>query len=239
MSFTLSPNTLITAVSFPSARFDASLGPLALASREATSDHYLEVDQSPRHQDKLACFRCFRLLPKSSVGHGHSRGRRGKNGTRPELRGTRFCWECATKHRLYPELRAVKKDGMWWYLCHRCGVYKLRSEICERAYCSPRSPTAGNSVFEEFPLRLQKQIFRLLDYRDAIRLAQTSHHFHAALHPAEDAPIQSRYLFVRILERPHLFAPRGDGAVSPASRSSLGTSSPRKHDTLTPGGELG
>jgi hypothetical protein len=187
----------IISLSTTNRAFHLSLDPDAVASTDARRSFYLKAERFPQHRDRLTCFTCYRLLPSSSFGERQARGRRGKNGSRPDLASTRFCWECASAHRLYEHLRAIKKGGLLWYLCHRCGEFKLRSQRCERDRCSPPREIGQKSAFEMLPLDLQKRIFGMLDYEDAIYLSQTNQYFHSAVKPVEDTTVRSRYLFVR------------------------------------------
>ena len=51
------------------------------------------------------------------------------------------------------------------------------------------------SIIERLPFELQLGIFDLLDYQDAIRLAQVNHYFHNTIFP-QDWPVADKEAFV-------------------------------------------
>ena len=189
----------------------AATNPAELVPTAEKLDFFLRVERFQQHADKLACFTCFRMLPRDDFARSMQLGRHGKSSGAKHKRTRRFCWTCAAAHRLYADCLPVRKGPFCYYLCHRCGRFSLPSERCGADAC--RSPVAvgvgvgvgvavsATSKLQELPGAVQQRILSMLGYRDAIMLAQTSRYFHEAVDP-QDCAIRSKFLFVgRIAQR--------------------------------------
>ncbi|KAK4460750.1 hypothetical protein QBC42DRAFT_347770 [Cladorrhinum samala] len=115
-------------LSFTTRALHASLDPRTLCSSETITSFYLQAERYPQNirAARLTCFRCLELLPLDRFADSQRRGPRGRNGHDARRRSSRFCFDCAAKHKLYAHLRGVKRGGLTWYLCHLCGRWKQK-----------------------------------------------------------------------------------------------------------------
>lgn len=190
---------------------NVTIDPITVATQSAKVAFFLEAERFPQHNDpcRLACFRCWKLLPKDQFGRSQVKDRMGKNSTsgKPLLRSNRFCWDCGANYQLYPEHRSIRKGSYFWYLCYECGEYKMRSQRCVRqeideaewAYkmvkrCG-KSIESTTSAIEQLPSTIMERILQRLHYQDSIMLSQTNHHFEAIVSP-QSCGLRDKYLFV-------------------------------------------
>jgi len=198
--------------------------PMTVASDETKRTFFLRAERFPQHSagaGRLTCFTCWRLLPRDAFGDGEATGRKGKWAAAHHRRfaGHRFCWTCAAAHRLYPDNQAIRKGPHLWYLCHDCGLFKLRSQRCERnpqpavaaaadgrprvdRICTPPLAAPAPSPLERLPAALQQRVFGHLGYRDAVMLAQTSRRLQGAVDP-QAASLGDKVDFVRAQHAAH------------------------------------
>ena len=181
----------------------AATNPKELVSTGEKLDFFLRVERFDQHADKLACFTCFRILPRDEFARSMQLGRHGKRSGARHKRTRRFCWACAAAHRLYDDRLPVRKGPFRYYLCHRCGRFGLPSERCGAEACRGRNVAAAapeTSRLQALPGAVQQRIFSMLGYRDAIVLAQTSRYFKEVVDPQRCA-IRSKFLFVERVVR--------------------------------------
>ena len=196
----------------------AATNPTELVSTGEKHDFFLRVERFKQHADKLACFTCFRILPRDDFARSMQLGRHGKSSGARHKRTQRFCWTCAAAHRLYSDRLPVRKGSFCYYLCHRCGQFNLPSERCSADACRPPPVVVAippkPSKLQELPGAVQQRIFSMLEYRDAIRLAQTNSYFHEAVDP-QSCAIHSKFVLVeRVVQRRRRLtgSPRGSWA---------------------------
>jgi hypothetical protein len=114
-----------------------AINPDELCPLEDKTAFYLQAELFPQHEERLACFACWRMLDKNKFGDSKRRGRYGKYSPNHTggAREKRFCWECGVQGRRYGHLKRVNKDGVGYYPCHRCGVARVGRERCLREGC--------------------------------------------------------------------------------------------------------
>ena len=187
------------------------IDPLLVASHSTKVAFFLEVERYPQYNDtgRLACFRCWKLLPKDYFGTNQTKNRMGKNSAswKPLIRCKRFCWDCGARDRLYLEQRGIRKGGYLWYLCYECGEYKLKSQRCVQEETDEegnvilvkrcgKSTKSRPSTIEQLPSGIMKRILEPLKYKDCIMLSQTNRYFKALVTP-QNCAIRDKFLFVR------------------------------------------
>ncbi|KAH9900444.1 hypothetical protein F4778DRAFT_142560 [Xylariomycetidae sp. FL2044] len=170
----------------------------------------IKAEQFPCNRDLLACFTCRRLKTRDHFGDKQRAGRKAKSATQPSWYPPaylRFCWDCAARHRRHQHSSSVKKGKQPHYLCwrchrwsphhRRCGVpgdpgnadYRDRDWVCW--------PEGATPELEALPADIQRRIFGLLGYRDALALSGTSRYFRSAVDPAQQSALHDRYRFTR------------------------------------------
>ncbi|KAK0671879.1 hypothetical protein QBC41DRAFT_300074 [Cercophora samala] len=135
--------------------FHCSLDPDTLLPHSSKVAFYQEVERFPRYRAHLACFKCFRLLhARKSFIDSHRTGSRGKYGQDPSCKSKRACWDCIIRHKLLPQGTGASKDGLRWYLCHRCESWRLQSQRCRKAHRQPipqgAYPTTAAEIHEQY-----------------------------------------------------------------------------------------
>ncbi|KAL1840502.1 hypothetical protein VTJ49DRAFT_415 [Mycothermus thermophilus] len=107
----------------------AVVHPDYLLPREDKLAYYHHAEQTfAQHTGKLVCFVCFRFLPPDAFGDSMRTGPKGRYGKDVMKQRARFCWECGVGGRRYRHLKAVKKGGLEYFPCYKCGVARQRGE---------------------------------------------------------------------------------------------------------------
>ncbi|KAK4199298.1 hypothetical protein QBC40DRAFT_255233 [Triangularia verruculosa] len=116
----------------------SSLDPDSLLSHSAKLDFYQRVERFSRYRAHLTCFKCFRLLPaRESFIDTHRTGPRGKYEKGFGRKSQRACCDCIILHKLLPQGTGAFKEGLRWYLCHRCKSWKLCTQRCRKVHKLP------------------------------------------------------------------------------------------------------
>lgn len=113
--------------------FRRIVDPDAMLPGPAKHSYYLGIDASARSAPNLVCFSCYSLLPPRAFGDSQRTGRKGRMAAewgKRDYKGHRICFACAARDKLYAHLAPVKRFGIRYYLCHRCGRYGTSSRRC-------------------------------------------------------------------------------------------------------------
>ena len=110
-------------LSLANSRLRQSLHPDALCPLPAKFAFFQQVEKYQQHMYRLACFRCWRLLPRQAFTDSHRCGRRGKNSLSLSKQRERCCFDCGVKDLVFPDMRGFVFNSQRMYLCHQCGEW--------------------------------------------------------------------------------------------------------------------
>ncbi|KAK4155609.1 hypothetical protein C8A00DRAFT_13387, partial [Chaetomidium leptoderma] len=174
----------LLALSSTSRALHLAINPDTLTPRAEKVAFYQHAERHfPQHADRLVCFVCWRFVDSQSFGDSKRRGRFGRFGDKSS---SRFCWECGVKGGLYDHLRGVRKGGLVYYPCRRCGRAGVGSERCLREVCTPPlEEGGGGSPLERLVAvgAVGGVLFGLLGYRELVRLRMVSRTMRRVVYP--------------------------------------------------------
>ncbi|SPN99037.1 uncharacterized protein DNG_02076 [Cephalotrichum gorgonifer] len=172
-----------------------------------------EIDRQEHPDNKLACYTCTRMLPKSSFSYGQCRDKfASRKGRRQTDNMTRICVHCAIETKFYQHLEPVRFRGEQHFLCHECGFFERGLERCRKmfvpegdsgrfevevtvCYDDLPDPCESLSPLEALPRMPIQNIVWYLDYKEGLNLSMVSKWMYHVVKPAEFVPIHERYLF--------------------------------------------
>jgi hypothetical protein len=178
---------------------------------EDQQEEFLGIADQRKHNVAVwACFTCYRMLPIDAFGDRMRKLKTGTHGAQLTRNRTRFCVECAIKHKLYDHLVPTRKGKLLYYLCHQCGRFQTKSNKCQQVFIPEDGemkkvtvcwdgPAAPRELtpFEALPTNIHKKLARYLGYSDILRLSQVSRHMLESVKPAASVPLHERFFFVR------------------------------------------
>ena len=103
-----------------------------------------QLEMSPEHSESLACYRCFRVLPKGQFTDRqtkHPRNKSGRDGFR------RFCFKCGVKDPTVSSHGTVFMGGLRLVVCEECEMPTQRCIYCGQCKgCSGLKPDSSGGL---------------------------------------------------------------------------------------------
>lgn len=172
------------------------------------ADHPLGY--SCQHDRRLwACFGCERFLPEEAFGDRMRQLKDYKAGRKKSQSSLRRCWTCAINERVYEHLQPVKKQGIFYYFCHKCGRMQTESRRCKNVastgvrgssldttVCFDDQPVPVRGAFENLPLNVFERIVQNTELLDAISMRQVNRYMRDTVE-TDWVPLHRRFEFIR------------------------------------------
>ncbi|KAF6804162.1 hypothetical protein CPLU01_16074 [Colletotrichum plurivorum] len=157
-----------------------------------------------------ACFGCDKFLPGDAFGDRMRHLKVYKMGRKKSQSGMRRCWTCAINERLYEHLQPVKKQGIFYYLCHKCGRMQTESQRCkslastdaqgsalDNTVCfDDHQPAPVRGLFENLPLGVLQRIVQNTELIDAISMRLVNHYMRDTVETGW-VPLHRRFEFIK------------------------------------------